>query len=121
MWERLIVKNLMNRFILSSCANNIGLDWKTDKHALIEIRYLLCEVFGDTEKRILVLEAADSNFIIIKCYTPWNKVNIVVMEAQMNLDVLKRSGVVTLRKGYHTLWNTRNIWKREKWLLEKEV
>ena len=111
-----IIQNLMkDSFYLLECETiKFILDWKTDEHTLIEIRYLLCEAFGDMAKRILVEEATDSNSIIVTCYAPQNIIDILVVEAKMNLDQLKRRGVITLTIGYYTIWNARKYFVREK-------
>ena len=83
------------------------LEWETNQHALKEIKVLLWKTFGDLAERVLVKEAREDNSITVTCYAPRHMMDILLMEAEMNLGVLRGSGieVIKLTIGYHTVWS----------------
>ena len=83
------------------------LEWETDQHALKEIKVLLWKTFGDLAERVLVKEAREDNSITVTCYAPRHMMDILLMEAEKNLGLLRGSGieVIKLTIGYHTVWS----------------
>ena len=81
------------------------LEWETDKHTFNEIRELLWKAFGKIAKRVLVKQIDEGNSIIVTCYAPENVLNILLMEAQNNLHILIKMGVIKITIGFHTIWD----------------
>ena len=84
------------------------LEWETDKHTFNEIRELLWKAFGKMAKRVLVKHIDEGNSIIVTCYAPENAINILLMEAQKNLHILIKMGVIKLTIAFHTVWDERS-------------
>ena len=84
------------------------LEWETDKHTFNEIRELLWKAFGKMAKRVLVKHIDEGNSIIVTCYAPENAINILLMEAQKNLHILIKMGVIKLTIALHTVWDERS-------------
>ena len=84
------------------------LEWETDKHTFNEIRELLWKAFGKMDKRVLVKHIDEGNSIIVTCYAPENAINILLMEAQKNLHILIKMGVIKLTIAFHTVWDERS-------------
>ena len=85
------------------------LEWKSDEHTLKEIKDLLWKAFGDIARRVLVKEAKEGNSIIVTCYAPRNIMELLVMEAGKNLNLLKQLGVIKLVIGYHIIYEVNTI------------
>ena len=81
------------------------LGWNTDEHTLSEIRDLLWKAFGDMANKIFVKELKKGNSIVITCYAPQIIMNILLMEAEKNLHLLIKLGLIKLTIGYFVLWN----------------
>ena len=81
------------------------LEWKTNERTFNEIRELLCKTFGDIADRVLVNEAKEGNSIIVTCYAPQHIMDILQMEAEKNLDLLIKLGLLKLEIGYHIIWD----------------
>ena len=79
------------------------LKWETDEHTLSEIERVLWKAFGDMAKNVLVKDAREGNSIIVTCYVPRHIMDILLMEAKKNLDVLIKMGLIQLTIGYHIL------------------
>ena len=77
------------------------LEWNIDEHTLNEIQDLLWKAFGSMAKRVLVKKAEESKSITVTCYAPRNVMDILLMEAEKNLDVLIKMGLIKLSIGYH--------------------
>ena len=84
------------------------LEWETDKHTFNEIKELLWKAFGKMAKRVLVKHIDEGNSIIVTCYAPEYVMNILLMEAQKNLHILIKMGVIKLTIAFHTIWDERN-------------
>ena len=81
------------------------LEWKTDEHTFSEIEGLLWKAFEDMAKKVLVKEAKKGNSITVTCYAPRKIMDLLLIEAQSNLDLLKEMGVIKLTVGYCTVWD----------------
>ena len=77
------------------------LEWNIDEHTLSEVQDLLWKAFGSMTKRVLVKKAEESNSIIVTCYAPYNIMDILLMEAEKNLNILIKMGLMKLSIGYH--------------------
>ena len=87
------------------------LEWEIDKCTLKEIKDLLQVAFGSMAKRVLVKTVGESNSIIVTCYAPRNIMDVLLMESEKNLDLLKKMGLISLTIGYCTVWN---VYTRDK-------
>ena len=83
------------------------LQWETDKHTLREIHILLSKAFKDMAKKVLVKDINEGNSIILTCYAPQYIMDILLMVAKENLDLLKELGVIKLTFGYVTICDER--------------
>ena len=66
---------------------------------------VLWKAFGDMANNVLVKDAREGNSIIVTCYVPKHIMDILLMEAKKNLDMLIKMGLIQLTIGYHTMWN----------------
>ena len=103
---------LTESFIIAPCGLKCEtiefvLQWKTDEHTLSDIRNLLVKAFEDMATTVLVKEINEGNSIILTCYAPRYMIDILLMVAKENLDLLKESGVVKLTFGYVTICDER--------------
>ena len=83
------------------------LEWNIDEHTLSEIQGLLWKAFGSMAKRVLVRKAEESKSITVTCYAPRNIMDILLMEAENNLDILIKMGLIKLSIGYHIVYDDR--------------
>ena len=81
------------------------LEWNIDEHTLSEIQDLLWKAFGSMAKRVLVRKAEESKSITVTCYAPRNIMDILLMEAEKNLDILIKMGLIKLSIGYHIVYD----------------
>ena len=97
-----------NQSCLLKCESiEFVLEWETDQHALKEIKVLLWKTFGDLAERVLVKELREDNSITVTCYAPRHMMDILLMKAEKNLDILRGIGLIKLSIGYCTVWNER--------------
>ena len=95
---------LMTNPILKCETIEFTLAWKTDEHTLKEIRNVLSVLFGDNGKRVIVGELREGNSIIVTCYAPRHIVDILLIEAKKNVNLVKEMELIKLTIGYHTVW-----------------
>ena len=81
------------------------LEWNIDEHTLSEIKELLWKAFGKIAKRVLVKVVNETNSIIVTCYAPRHIMDVLMMEAEKNLDLLRGIGLMKLTIGYCTIWD----------------
>ena len=84
------------------------LDWEADDHSLCDIRVLLRKAFNKLAKNVHVRGLTEEYSITVTCYAPQNIMDILLMEAEPNLDLLRSIGLIKLTIGYHTLWDGLN-------------
>ena len=82
------------------------LDWKGEEYSLNDIEVLLKKAFEDMAKRVQV-RYFKGNSIIITCYTPRHIMDILLMKAEKNLELLRGIGLIKLSIGYCTVWDER--------------
>ena len=82
------------------------LDWEPSDHSLDDIHQLLEKAFDDSSKRITVRSIQEGNSIIIICYAPRYLINVLLLEAQANLHVLREEkNLIRLNIGHFTVYN----------------
>ena len=81
------------------------LEWKTDEHTLFDIRGLLSKAFKDMAKSVQVRTIKEGNSIIVTCYAPHYMMDILLLTAKENLDVLKEMGIIKLTLSYCTIYD----------------
>ena len=81
------------------------LEWEANEYSLCDIRVLLQKAFKDMAKKVQVRCVNEGNSIVVTCYAPRNLMDILLMEAEKNLDLLKGVGVIKLTLGYYTIWD----------------
>ena len=81
------------------------LDWEADKCTLIDIKGLLSKAFKGLAKSVQVRAVNEGNSIIVTCYAPQSLIDLLLMTAKDNLDLLKQLGVIKLTIGYCTIYN----------------
>ena len=81
------------------------LEWEADKYTLIDIRGLLSKAFKDMAKSVQVRAVNEGNSIIVTCYAPQSLIDLLLMTAKENLDLLKQLSVIKLTIGYHTIYD----------------
>ena len=86
------------------------LDWEPSDHSLDDICQLLKKAFDDSSIRVIVQSIHKGNSIIIICYAPRYLINILLLEAQANLHVLKEEmNLIRLDVGHFTVYNKKVI------------
>ena len=86
------------------------LDWKPSDHSLNDIHQLLKKAFGDSSIRVIVRSIHEGNSIKIICYAPRYLINVLLLEAQANLHVLKEE-MIQLNIGHFTVYNKKILEK----------
>ena len=81
------------------------LDWEADKYTLKDVKVLLSKAFKDVVNSVQVRVINDGNSIIVTCYAPQNLMDVLLMTAKKNLDLLKEMGLMKLSIGYHTIYD----------------
>ena len=80
-----------------------ALEWKALEHSLSDVRVLLQKAFNDMAKKVqLHYITVEGNSTIVTCHAPQSIKDILLMEAEKNLNLLKEAGLLELRFGYHT-------------------
>ena len=87
------------------------LEWEPDDYSLSEIRDLLQKAFKDMAKRVQVRVVRRGNSIIVTCYAPRNIISLLLKEAEDNIRLLKKMGLLKLSIGNYIVWDGR---KRDK-------
>ena len=81
------------------------LEWKTDEYTLSHIKDLLSKAFKDMAKSVQVRAIKEGNSIIVTCYAPHYMMDILLVTAEDNLDILKEMGLIQLTIGYCTIYD----------------
>ena len=81
------------------------LEWKTDEHTLNDIRDLLSKAFEDLVSNVQVRVINEGNSIIVTCYAPHHMMDILLMIANENFDLLKEMGLLKLTIGYDIIYD----------------
>ena len=81
------------------------LEWEADKYTLSDIKDLLSKAFKDMAKSVQVRAIKEGNSIIVTCYAPHYMMDILLITAKENLDVLKEMGIIKLTLSYYTIYD----------------
>ena len=81
------------------------LEWEVDKYTLKHIKDLLSKAFEDMAESVQVRAINEGNSIIVTCYAPHYMMDILLVTANENLDLLKEMGLLKLTIGYHTIYD----------------
>ena len=99
-------------FMISSCSHQLTcetivfiVEWEADKHTLFEIKGLLSKAFEGMAKSVQVKAVNDGSSIIVTCYAPHSLIDILLMTAKENLDLLKQLGVIKVTIGYSIIYD----------------
>lgn len=87
------------------------LDWEADKFTLRDIKTLLIKAFKEFGKNIQVITIKEECSITIICYASHDIMDILMMEGQKNLHLMRDMGLIKLTVGYFTIWDK---YKRDK-------
>ena len=79
------------------------LEWEPDECSLDQIRNLLVTVFNDIAQRVQVRMIKKSNSITITCYAPRHIMDVLLIEAEKSLYLLREIGLMKFTIGYHTI------------------
>ena len=86
------------------------LEWEANKHSLNDVKDLLQKGFKDLSKKLQVRYILIRNkSIIIICHAPRNITDILLIEGEKNLDMLKEIGLNKLIIGYYTIWDKKKV------------
>ena len=96
---------LTNSSLLKCETVEFVLEWNGDEYSLNDFKVLLQKAFQDMANRVQVRYIKEGNFIIVTCYAPRHIMDILLMEAEKNLDLLRGIGLIKLSIGYCTVWN----------------
>ena len=81
------------------------LEWKTDEHTLNDIRDLLSKAFEDLVSNVQIKVINEGNSIVVTCYAPHHMMDILLVTANENLDLLKEMGLLKLTIGYDIIYD----------------
>ena len=81
------------------------LDWEADKFTLRDIKTLLIKAFKEFGKNIQMITIKEECSITIICYASHDIMDILMMEGQKNLHLMRDMGLIKLTVGYFTIWN----------------
>ena len=81
------------------------LEWEADKYTLRDIKDLLSKAFKDLAKSVQVRAIKEGNSIIVTCYAPQYMMDVLLITAEENLDILKEVGVKKLTLDYCTIYD----------------
>ena len=94
--------------VLKCDTTEFVLKWKPDESTLCDVKRLLTKGFKDMANDVLVNEVkvnTDDDSIIVTCYASRHIMDVLLIEAKKNLDVLIKMGLMKLSNGPHTIWN----------------
>ena len=77
------------------------LEWEPNECYLNQISDILVKAFQDMAKRVHIRVINKDDSITVTCYAPRNIMDILLLEAMKNLDVLINMGLIKLNIGYH--------------------
>ena len=83
------------------------LEWEADKYTLRDIKDLLSKAFKDLAKSVQVRAIKEGNSIIVTCYAPQYMMDVLLITAEENLDILKEVGVKKITLDYCTIYDKR--------------
>ena len=81
------------------------LEWEVDKYTLNHIKDLLSKAFEDMAESVQVRAINEGNSIIVTCYAPHHMMDILLVTANENLDLLKEMGLLKLTIGYDIIYD----------------
>ena len=81
------------------------LEWEVDKYTLKHIKDLLSKAFEDMAESVQVRVINEGNSIIVTCYAPHHMMDIILVTANENLDLLKEMGLLKLTIGYDIIYD----------------
>ena len=94
---------LTNSSLLKCETVEFVLEWNGDEYSLNDIKVLLQKAFQDMANRVQVRYIKEDNFIIVTCYAPRHIMDVLLMEAKKNLDLLRGIRLMKFTIGYHTI------------------
>ena len=80
-------------------------EWEADKYTLRDIKDLLSKAFKDLAKSVQVRAIKEGNSIIVNCYAPQYMMDVLLITAEENLDILKEVGVKKITLDYCTIYD----------------
>ena len=84
-------------------------DWEVNRCTLKNIKELLQRAFRNLMKRVEVVGTREGNSITITCYAPHHLMDVLVTEAQENIEILKKIGLIKLTIGYYTVYSKHDV------------
>ena len=81
------------------------LEWEVDKYTLKHIKDFLSKAFEDMSESVQVITINEGKSIIVTCYAPHHMMDILLMTANENLDLLKEMGLLKLTIGYDIIYD----------------
>jgi 23S rRNA A1618 N6-methylase RlmF len=106
----IIDRKLLDRVVLRFESVKFRLEWSPKEEKIEEIKRLLKKAFIDDylRQRVIVIEVTTGNSITIICYAPHHLMDILLVEAEGNIDQLKEMGLIHLTIGYYTVYDNTN-------------
>ena len=84
-------------------------DWEVNRCTLSNIKAFLQRAFRNLMKRVEVVGTREGNSITITCYAPHHLMDVLVTEAQENIEILKKMGLIELTIGYYTVYSKHEV------------
>lgn len=81
------------------------LDWEADKYTLRDIKALLMKTFKELGKNVQVITIKEECSITVICYASHIIMDILMMEGQKNLHLLRDVGLIKFTVDYSTIWD----------------
>ena len=80
------------------------LKWQAHDRKLRDIIDLKQKVFGTNHNRVYITDIREGNAVTVTCYTPPHLVNVLMVEANENREVMEKLGVIKLTVSHTTVW-----------------
>lgn len=80
------------------------LKWQAHDRKLRDIINLKQKVFGTNHNRVYITDISDGNAVTVTCYTPPHLINVLMVEADENHEIMEKLQVIKLTVGYTTVW-----------------
>ena len=78
--------------------------WQAHNCKLRDIIDLKQKIFGTNHNRVYITDISEGNAVIVTCYTPPHLINVLMVEADENREVMEKLNVIKLTVGYTTVW-----------------
>jgi hypothetical protein len=84
-------------------------DWRPETTTLADIKRLIQNAFKDLATKVEIIFLKEGSSIIIICFFPHHLMDLLLVEANDNIGVLKEMGLLLLTIGYITVYDIKKV------------